>query len=126
MGERTSSEWAWDQSTGTWLRTTNDTPHLLANGKHLGVENLIVQVTRYRLTTDVDAGGFAVPEADIVGDGEAYIFSAGMLVKGRWTKKSGGDVTQFVDGSGAPVKLTPGRTWVQFAPLDPKHPVAPR
>ena len=31
--------------------------------------------------------------------------------------------TQYVDATGAPIKLTPGGTWVEFVPDSPDYPV---
>jgi hypothetical protein len=44
------------------------------------------------------------------------VFSAGKLIKGKWSRTSRTTPTQFTDASGAPIRLTPGRTWVEFDP----------
>lgn len=116
LGERTSAGWDWDAGTKVWRRTTNGTPHVDGAGRQLGFENVVLQVVDYRYTGDVDVAGFKVPEADIIGQGRAFFLAAGKLVPGRWSKPSAAAPTEFADEVGRPMKLTPGRTWVEFMP----------
>lgn len=116
LGERTSAGWDWDAGAKVWRRTTNGTPHVDSQGRQLGFENVVLQVVDYRYTGDVDVAGFKVPEADIIGQGRAFFLSAGKFVPGRWSKPNAATPTQFTDESGTPMKLTPGRTWVEFMP----------
>ena len=62
------------------------------------------------------------------------MFSDNKLVRGRWIKPNVETPTQYVDAAGVPIKLTPGRTWVELlptgAPVDlvaspPPPPTAP-
>ena len=115
LGPRTTADWTWDGS--RWLRMTNGTPHVTAAGPQLGFDNVVIAFTVYRETGDVDVSGATVPEADIVGSGEAWVLSAGELVRGRWSKSSDGEPMELVDGAGKALKLTAGRTWVSFAPV---------
>jgi DUF3048 family protein len=121
LGERTTADWAWDAGAHLWRRSTNFTPHLLANGEQLGVVNVVLQFTGYRSTGDLDVGGNHVPEADIVGTGMVIVLADGKLVRGRWSKPTPEAITQYLDNSGAPIRLVPGRTWVQFTPSGAYH-----
>jgi hypothetical protein len=58
-----------------------------------------------------------VPEGDLVGSGECWILTNGMIVKGTWSKPSTEAITAYTDAAGAPIKLTPGRTWVELPPI---------
>ena len=60
--------------------------------------------------------GKEIPEAAMVGEGDAWILTNGGLVAARWSKPSLEAVTTYVDADGNPVKLTPGRTWVALPP----------
>jgi hypothetical protein len=117
LGERTGSFWGWDPAVKGWRRTTNATPHLMADGVQLSPQNVVIQFVAYRNTGDVDVGGNPVPVADIVGGGDAWVLSDGKVAKGKWSKASANDVTKYTDASGAPLKLTPGQTFVQFQPI---------
>lgn len=57
-----------------------------------------------------------------VGQGDAWVFSDGKLVKGKWARSDRSQPTQYVDAAGAPIKLTPGRTWVEFVPAGLDYP----
>jgi hypothetical protein len=65
------------------------------------------------------AGGVGVigSEAQLVGGGDAAIFTAGHRVNGRWTRSDPAKPAKFVDAAGAPIRLTPGQTWVELAPI---------
>jgi hypothetical protein len=85
----TAVQWAWDAGAGVWKRSQDGGPH-------------------------TDAAGAQVPEADLIGEGEVWVLSDGKVAKGRWKRTAPAEVTQYVDGSGAPIRLTPGRTWVEL------------
>ena len=76
--------------------------------------NLIVQFTRYEDTDETDATNATVEKAVTVGSGDAIILSGGMAVRGRWSKPSADAFTTYTDATGAPIRLLPGRTWVEL------------
>ncbi|MES4792166.1 MAG: hypothetical protein C4321_03575 [Chloroflexota bacterium] len=123
MGQRTSATWIWDDAAGVWRRSTNGTPHLLADGSQYGAENVILQFVPYRATDDLDAGNNHVPTAEVVGSGDVIALSAGQLVRGRWRKPTAASVTDYEDLDGRPIRLTPGRTWVMLVPVGAYHAV---
>jgi hypothetical protein len=49
-----------------------------------------------------------------------WLFTGGMVFKGRWSKPAASAVTTYTDASGEPMKLTPGRTWVELTPSNGK------
>ncbi len=81
----------------------------------VAASNVIVQFTRYQDTDETDQSDTTVERAVTVGSGDALIVSGGMAVRGRWSKASAGAYTTYTDANGAPIKLTPGRTWVELA-----------
>jgi hypothetical protein len=64
----------------------------------------------------IDPSGAPVPEAQLVGTGECWILTNGVLVKGAWKKTAPEAITTYSDAAGAPIKLTPGHTWVELVP----------
>lgn len=110
----TAVQWAWDAKLGLWLRSQDGGPHMDAAGFQVTANNVVVQFVTYHDTGYRDQSGAAVPEADLVGEGEAWLLSDGKVVKGRWKRTAAGELTQYIDGSGAPLRLTPGRTWVEL------------
>ena len=114
---RQTSVYDWDAASGTWKRTSNGTPHLTASGAQVAPQNLVVQFVSLHTLDYVDQSGTKVVESTVVGSGDAWILSAGRVTKGHWSKDSASAPTRFTDASGSPVKLTPGRTWIHFAPI---------
>jgi hypothetical protein len=114
---RQTSVYDWDAASGTWKRTSNGTPHTTTSGAQIAPQNVVIQFVSLHTLDYVDQSGTKVVESTVVGSGDAWILSAGRVTKGHWSKDSASAPTRFTDGSGNPVKLTPGRTWVHFAPL---------
>jgi len=111
-----SAAYTWDAPSGTWKRSQDGAPHMAASGAQIAPQNLIVQSVEMRKLRYVDPSGTAVYESMVIGSGDAWIFSAGRVTKGHWSKPDAGSPTTYTDAAGNPVKLTPGRTWVHFAP----------
>jgi hypothetical protein len=111
---QTLVDWAWDAGSGTWKRTQNGTPHNDAAGVQVAAKNVIIQLVTYHDTGYRDRSNTLVPEADLVGEGEAWLLSDGKIVKGRWKKPAPEQLTQYTDAAGAPFKLTPGQTWLEL------------
>jgi hypothetical protein len=110
--------YAWDGQ--RWERVQNGTPHVDAAGVQVAPTNVVVQFTEYHDTGIRDRSNSPVPEGTLVGSGEAWFFTGGMVVKGRWSKPSPGAVTTYTDATGAAMKLTPGRTWLELTPSNGK------
>lgn len=109
-------DYVWGGAAGVYARSQRGTPHVDEAGVRVAPQNVVVQFVDYVDTGYVDGSGSAVPEASLVGEGTAWVFTAGHLIEGRWVKPTLEAVTQFLDASGAPIGLTPGRTWVALAP----------
>ncbi|HEX2849709.1 MAG TPA: DUF3048 domain-containing protein [Acidimicrobiales bacterium] len=114
----TDVSWTWDAGAGVYHRVMNGTPHVDDDGNQVGPKNVIVQFTEYVITPYVDAGGNPVPEAKLVGGGDAWILTGGKIVKGHWQRDAVDQVTRYLDAAGNPVKLTPGPTWVELPKPD--------
>ena len=99
-----------------WARSQKGTPHVDAAGKQIAPENVIVQFVDYVPTDVNDQFGNPIPEAQTIGEGEAWVFTQGGLVKGRWKKTALEAITTFTDVDGNPILLAPGRTWVALPP----------
>ncbi len=114
---QTKVVYEWDEAAGGFARTTNDTPHVDAAGARVAPQNVVLQLVAYHNTGLVDRSGTAVPEAELVGEGEVLVLTGGRMVKGRWSKPAPEAVTAYTDAAGAPIRLTPGRTWVELVPV---------
>jgi hypothetical protein len=110
-------DYAWNAGKGGWLRSQSGSPHTDGAGVQIAPRNVVVQLVSYKDTGQIDRSGTSVPEADLIGSGEAWVLSDGKAVKGTWSKPDAGAVTVYKDAAGKPVLLTPGQTWVELAPI---------
>ena len=114
--KETVALWDWDGTAQGWKRTQNGEAHVDGAGRQVIPANVVVQFVTYRDTGLVDSSGASVPEAEVVGEGDAWILTGGKLIPARWSKPSAEEITRYVDHAGAEVRLAPGRTWVELVP----------
>ncbi|MGE3619401.1 MAG: DUF3048 domain-containing protein [Acidimicrobiia bacterium] len=107
-------DYVWDGA--GWARTQAGRPHVDADGVQVAPANVVVQFVEYVGADANDKAGHPLPEAALVGEGEAWVLTAGGMVRGRWVKPTPEDVTQYLDAAGQPIALSPGRTWVALPP----------
>lgn len=112
----TKVQWTWDPGAKAWMRAEAGEAHLDAAGKQLSATNVIVHFAEYKDSGIRDRSSAPVPEAQLVGEGEAWMLVDGTVVKGRWVKPSLTKPTEYLDEQGRAVSLAPGRTWVELAP----------
>ncbi len=103
------ADWDWDAAAGAWMRSTDGGRHLTEEGP-IAPTTVIVQFTPYVAFVD----DYSVTYPEVVGSGEVWVFAAGSLVRGTWSKASPDAVTAFTDSTGAPIPLPPGQTWVHL------------
>jgi Protein of unknown function (DUF3048) N-terminal domain/Protein of unknown function (DUF3048) C-terminal domain len=116
-GERTSAVYDYDPATQTWKRTSNGRPQVVETGAQVTATNVIVWFVPYvNSPGDVDVVGEPVSVAQVVGSGDAWVLSQGVVVKGHWSKPAPETPVSFTDAAGAPVRIVPGVTWVEVAP----------
>jgi hypothetical protein len=117
--------YVWDAERQAWDRfqidNQNDLPtsaFVDSDGPQVAPENVVVLKTPY----GISAADKSSPQAFTVGEGEAMVFTGGAMVPGRWVRPDASQPVQLLDAAGAPIALTPGRTWVALprlgAPVD--------
>lgn len=102
--------YTWDAASGTWKRSYGGAPFTMSNGTQIAPTNVVVQATAY---TPAPGAKGAVGQA--TGEGDLWVFSAGKVVQGRWSRPDVNQPARYTDANGAPILLTPGRTWVELA-----------
>jgi hypothetical protein len=112
----TAIGWSWNAQERRWERSQNGTPHVDADGARVSATNVVVRLTPYRDSGVRDSRGAVVPEAETVGEGDAWVLSGGQAQPGRWHKDSADAPTTYTDTDGGPLRLAPGRTWVELLP----------
>lgn len=104
------ASWRWLPEEGRWLRQQRGSVHLDGSGYAVGPRNVVVVFTDY-VESPVDTRS---PEAVTIGSGEAWVFTDGKRVEGRWQRDALDAPLSFVDGDGAPITLSAGRTWIEL------------
>jgi hypothetical protein len=107
-------DYTWDGR--GYARVQKGTPHTDTLGVQAAPPNVIIQFAQYIDTGARDTSGAVVPEAQVIGGGEAWMFTNGSVVVGQWAKADPAAVTTYTDPAGQPVGLTPGTTWLAVIP----------
>ncbi len=108
----------WDAAAGGWARQQKGTPHVDAAGVQVMPPNVIVRFTPYHDTGLVDLSNTPVPEAELDGTGDAWVFIEGKAIKATWSKPDDTTVTTYTAADGTPIALDPGQTWIALVPTD--------
>ena len=106
--QSTSVSYSWNGS--GWDRSQDGSATVDTAGVRTAPETVIVQFTPYGVSP-ADANS---PEANTIGNGRAWIFTEGVLIRGSWSKPNADAVTVYRDQNGDPIQLLPGRIWVEL------------
>ena len=109
--------WTWDPAGARWLRAEGDTPAVEADGAQLGAANVVVLRVEVIATDGRDPAGNPIPETVLVGRGEALVASGGRTLPVTWAKDTVDGRLVLLGADGNPVRLAPGRTWVELVPV---------
>lgn len=109
-GASANVSWRWDPKARVYLRQQRGRPHEDSGGDQLNATNVVVLATNYGQS----AADTRSPEAQTVGSGELFVFTNGTVIHGRWDRPDVAKPAALVDDAGAPVLLTPGRTWIEL------------
>lgn len=120
--------YTYDSKTKRYLRSEPWGPHVLANGKRVSCDNvLVIRATQvfgkiYRSgRIKTDGGIHKEPIHKIINStGTFYYANRGKYVKGTWTKGEVNEVFQFTLDDGTPLRMAPGQTFVELPNLKAK------
>ncbi len=84
-------------------------------GEQLKFKNIIIQFAHYTSIDDHDR-----QLIDLVGEGEGYYVSDGVVIPITWKKSSDSSVTKYSTADGKELKLNPGKTYVNVFETDDK------
>jgi len=108
-------EWRYDPAANDYRRFMGGAPHLdAASGKQLTAKNVIVMTTPETPASDPFTPGSIHLQTE--GSGPATVYEDGQAIKGTWSKPTVESPLQWLDSSGAPIKLNRGNTWVEVVP----------
>lgn len=99
-------QWEWKPDLLVFVRSQDDAPHVDIDDVRVNAKNVVL------IFAEHSKSGIS-PVAKSVGSGEAWVYTAGVLVQGSWERLDPLVPFTLKDSAGAPIELTPGRTWVE-------------
>lgn len=100
--------WTWNAANGLYERQQNGKPDKDRGGALLTTTNVVVLVMTY------NPGVSNSPDAVSVGTGEVWVHTGGNVVHGTWKRTDRTQTFTLIDDDGNPIRLTPGRTFVEL------------
>ena len=96
----------YDKGSNSYKRVMAGQPHMDEKAKKQITPKVVIAVVmKYH-----NQGIYSVYKT--TGSGVAYVFQNGEVIKGRWKKSGSKSQIRFIDKSGDPIRLNPGKTWV--------------
>ena len=107
-----SIEWNWNPEFSKFDRSQFGKEHFDKVFGRIRATNVIVMGVDYQ-PSGADRNS---PEAQTIGEGPAWFFSAGAVVAGTW-KREGANIypVQYFGPDGAEIRFDPGNTWIELA-----------
>ncbi len=96
----------YDSTSSTYKRSVGGQPHIDEKTKKQLSPKVVIALVMNR-TQD---GVYSVYQT--TGEGKAFIFQGGSVIKGKWTKKDRKKQFSFVDANNKVIKLSPGKAWI--------------
>ncbi|HEY3338744.1 MAG TPA: DUF3048 domain-containing protein [Propionicimonas sp.] len=109
----------YDAGSGRYLRNEPNGAHVLLDGHRVTTDNVLVVRAKWKMDKIYAGGGAPDPVVDIIdGHGTFYYLHKGRYVKGTWTKAAITDLFQFTLDDGSPLKVAPGRTFMELPQIN--------
>ncbi|MGH2661665.1 MAG: DUF3048 domain-containing protein [Actinomycetota bacterium] len=115
--------WRYRARDDVYLRFHDESPHELEDGDQVATANVVVMVVKRLDTRITDSAGTPVPNFEVIGTGQAFVFRNGQVIRGTWDRETADDPTTLLDRDGEEIALSPGTTWVELFPSDAPEPV---
>jgi hypothetical protein len=107
---------AWTWSGGQWLRSQSGTPDRGAGGHQLSTANVVVLSVTIGSTGLHDVLGNSSPLDITTGHNPVWVFRNGKVITGTWHRSKVTSRLKLKNKAGKPIRLAPGRTWVELLP----------
>lgn len=107
--------YAYDAKTNKYLRVEPWGPHIMTDNQRVTADSVLIIRARWYMGKIFAGGGADDPIVDIVNkQGSFYYFNGGKYVVGTWSKGNVADLFKFTCQDGTPLKVAPGRTWIEL------------
>jgi len=113
-------DWKYDADRGSYLREVQGVPHADGNtDEQIAAQNVVIFYAPHEATDIVeDSLGNTAIRIVLTGEGELQVCRDGVLIEGTWARTELHEMARFLDSDGNPIPLKPGKTWIQFVPVD--------
>ena len=107
--------YSYDSKTKRYLRSMPWGPHVMADGKRISVDNVLVVKANSHFGKIYQGGGHDEPLHDIINkSGTFYYANRGRYVTGTWKKAGVAEPFVFTLKDGSPLKMATGQTFVEL------------
>jgi hypothetical protein len=118
-GDTFNTGYVYDPSSGRYLRNEPFGKHILMDGHRVTTDNVLIVRAKWMMDKIYAGGGAPDPVVDIInGHGTFFYLHKGTSVKGTWTKGAITDLFQFTLDDGSPLRIAPGRTFMELPQID--------
>ncbi len=111
--------WDWNAKDAVYYRRMEGGRHMDRNSGQVSTNNVVVLAMEYA------PGISGSPDAQTLGSGEAFVFTGGNYIHGSWTRKDIHDPFALIADDGSPIRLQPGRTFIELPRQDSTLPLGP-
>lgn len=120
-GDSWNTSYHYDAKKAQYLRNEPWGPHVLLDGKRVVTDNVLVVRAKWKMDKIFHGGGAPDPVVSIInGTGTFYYAHKGSYVSGTWAKGAVNEPFQFTLADGSPLKIAPGRTFVELPQINAK------
>lgn len=123
----TRYEISWSSEYSGWIIDQDGTSKIDASGVPIVASTFIAQVVSITDSGYGDKFGGRTPLVTTVGEGDAFIFRDGRVIKGRWSRENQGSGTRFTTADGEEIAFKAGQVWFALVEREPEitYPAAP-
>lgn len=108
---RYDATWEYSSNTQRYTRLQNHLRQRDDNGTEILADTVIVQYVRAQVIDEIGR-----KQLDTIGQGNAVIFRDGHSIDARWRKRGRTSRTEWLDPTGDPIPLKPGKIWIEIVP----------
>lgn len=118
-GHSYDMSYTYDSRSRTYLRSEPWGRHVTANGVRIAADNVLVIRAHWRMGKIYSGTGGNDPVVELTNaSGSFFYLHGGRYVTGTWTKGSVDALFSFTLADGSPLKVAPGKTWIELPQKD--------
>ena len=114
-----AASYQYDPASNSYLHFIQGVAHNdLTTGARVAPRNVIIQYVTLTGSGIRDVTGAETPVSQVIGSGNALVFTDGKVHHATWKKSNRSSPTYYLDENGDPIPLRPGQTWIHLITED--------